>query len=86
LVRTVVTREAEWDEEQQSLMLALAVYEAQLCPSGHWLPQAADPSNEERYRGLNTRCHACTAVAQEVVRLQENPHPTALLFGAQLRG
>jgi len=67
-------------------MLALHLYRSQLCPAGHWLPIAAAPANEDRYRGLNTRCHACTATSQEADRLKENPHPSALLYGAELRG
>ena len=81
-----VTRDVEWDEEQQGLMLALYLYRSQLCPSGHWLPTAAAPANEDKYHGLNTRCHACTAVAQEATRLKDNPQPSALYFGAELRG
>lgn len=85
VVSTIVSREVEWDEAERGLMLALTLYEAQLCPAGHWLPDASAAVNEERYSGVSTRCHACTAAAQEVTRLKDNPHPTALLFGANLR-
>jgi hypothetical protein len=59
-------------------------YKDNLCPSGHYLPQSADPANEGRYAGRNRRCHACTAVAEEMERLKDNPHSRALLFGAAL--
>lgn len=84
LVRTVVRRESEWDDDEVSWMLALALYRAQLCPSGHWTPESTDPANEGRYRGRAIRCHACNATAIKADAAKESPHPTALLFGAEL--
>jgi hypothetical protein len=65
------------------MMLALALYEDQLCPSGHWLPESSAAENEDSYRGRNCRCHACTAVEAERARLKDNP--PGLMFGAQIK-
>lgn len=80
----MVHRESEWDDDEVAWMLALALYRAQQCPAGHWMPESADPGNESRYRGRAVRCHACTATATKVDAMKDNPHPTALLFGAEL--
>ena len=85
LVRTVVTREQEWDDEQQELMIALAVYRSQLCPSGHFLPESSAKANEGKYRSRNLRCHACTAASQGFEAIKNNPHPNAVLLGAELK-
>ena len=70
-VRTVVTRESEWTDDQQAWMLALAVYRAGLCQRCHGeLDETAsrelDPNNRD---GTHTyaakppkRCHRCTAL------------------------
>lgn len=63
--------------------MALALYESQLCPSGHWLPEAAAAEHEFAYRGRNTRCHACTAAGVERKKFEEAP--TGLLVGAELK-
>jgi hypothetical protein len=75
--------EVEWDDDEQTLMLALALYEEQLCPSGHWLPESAAREAEGKYRGRTSLCHACAAVAVEVKRLKDHETPAALLFGAE---
>jgi len=70
-VRTVVTRETEWDDQQQAWMLALAVYRAGLCHRcGGELDETAspllDPNNRDgthRYEPRPPkRCHRCTAL------------------------
>ena len=86
VVRTVVTREAEWDPEEQALMLALHLYEAQLGPCGHYLPESTAADAEERYSVPEpSRCHACTAVAAARGPYRDNPHPHALLFYVKRR-
>lgn len=64
-------------------MLALALYRAQLCPSGHWLPESGAAANEYEYRGRNSRCHACVAIAGERDKFKDSP--TGLLVGAELK-
>ena len=81
----MVTREVEWDEEERGLRLAYLAYQAQLCPSGHYLPESADIDNEYNYEGRSRRCHACTVMAAEAERLKGNAYPQALLFGATKR-
>lgn len=61
LVRTVVTREVEWDDQQRANMLALADWEADLCKCG--LPTAladTDPNIEPKYR----HCPSCANLAK----------------------
>lgn len=85
-VRTVVTREVEWDDEQQAWMLALHLYEAQRGPCGHYLPHTTAPEAEDRYVSPEPRrCHACTAVATRRAAYDDTPHPNALLFHAERR-
>ena len=85
LVRTIVTREAEWDDQEQGLLLAYVAYKAQLCPSGHYLPESTDPAMEDQYAGRARRCHACHAVVAKAEAMKDNPYPQALLFGATRR-
>jgi hypothetical protein len=66
-------------------VLALAMYRAQLCPSGHYLPESGNAANEDRYAASARRCHACTAVARRAEALAENPQPGALLYGVERR-
>lgn len=42
MVRTVVTREAEWDDVERDKMLALAYYEAGICDCGQHRSLARD--------------------------------------------
>ncbi|HEX6873683.1 MAG TPA: hypothetical protein VF163_21500 [Micromonosporaceae bacterium] len=85
LVRTVVTREPEWDEQERAWMLALRLYRAQVGPCGHYLPDTTAAAAEERWVGSHIRCHACTAVRQTMDTYKDSPHPQALLFLAERR-
>lgn len=79
--------ESEWDAEQQDWMLALAEYEASLCP-GCGLPfeETADPKNQDRYvTGPPVRCHACTALGVAHERYKDSPHPHALVHIPELK-
>lgn len=61
LVRTVVTRDVEWDDQQRANMLALADWEADLCHCG--LPTAVadtDPDMQIKYRD----CPVCSGLAR----------------------
>lgn len=65
LVRTTVTREPEWDDQQRANMLALAEYEADLCACG--LPKDVadtDPDLRAKYR----TCPVCAGLAKEARR------------------
>ena len=73
MVRTIVTREPEWDDQQRTNMLALAEYEADLCACG--LPKHvadADPSLEVKYRV----CPVCAGLAK-TARIQQSIDETA---------
>ena len=84
IVRTVVRREPEWDEEQRGWVLAWLLYRANVHkPCGHYLPDATDPDAEGAYMSEPPiRCHVCTERAAAYKRVQEagNRHPEALLF------
>ena len=61
LVRTVVTREPEWDDVERAKMLALATYEATLCACG--LPESVadeDPDLEM----VERVCPVCAGLAK----------------------
>ncbi len=66
---TTVTREVEWDEQEQGWMLALAEYEALTCTGcGGWLPETTAAENEYRYALPEPIvCHGCNiqAIAQK---------------------
>ncbi|PSK96702.1 hypothetical protein CLV30_12584 [Haloactinopolyspora alba] len=89
----MTTTEAEWDDDQRSLMLALAEYRDGACPCGCGgrAAETLDPANEDRYTSdPPTRCHRRTALlrAQEQLatdRQNRAPQAGALLFRADLR-
>ena len=67
MVRTIVTRDVEWDDQQRANMLALAEYEADLCACG--LPKHVadtDPHLELKYRV----CPVCAGLAK-AARMQQ---------------
>lgn len=75
--------EAEWDEEQQGWMLALAEYRAGACPCGcgERFEQSTASEMDGRYKvGLPTRCHARTALLIAQKAYDEQPQSEALLF------
>jgi hypothetical protein len=78
--------EPEWDEQQQDLMLALIVYERNLCPNcGRPLSVCTDPKSEGKWQvPPPTRCHATTALAIAQEAHQGAPNPGALLWSAQM--
>lgn len=66
-------------------MLALHRYRSMLGPCKHYLPETTAAENEDAYRGVMRRCHACTA--QEIVAAQytDSPQPGAVLVGYERR-
>lgn len=73
MVRTTVTSEPEWDDQQRSNMLALAEYERGLCACG--LPKDyadTDPHLEVKYRV----CPVCAGLAK-TARVQLSLDETA---------
>jgi len=65
LLRSVTTVEAEWDDDEQALMLALAEYEALTCGGcGGWLPETTALENSDNYAPPKpVRCHGCEAMS-----------------------
>jgi hypothetical protein len=86
MVASTTVREQEWDEEQQSLMLALHAYRANVHEAcGHYLPDATE-GEDDWVTDDPIRCHACTARARAYTRYSENHHPEALLFAVRRKG
>jgi len=85
-VRSVTTRDSEWDDEQQGWMLALAVWRANRCPNcGRDIRECTDES-ADWHVPPPTRCHVTTALAiaqQQYYR--DSPHPHALLWRVERR-
>lgn len=82
--------EPEWDEEQQSWMLALQYYRDGLCPKcGSPIDECHAPENEGRYEvPPPERCHKTTALhhASEPYRTNKDiKAPDALLYRVQLK-
>ena len=78
--------ESEWDEGEQTVMLALQAYRSALCPlCGGPIAVCTAPENELKYKGgLPIRCHATTArdIAMEPYR--DQPHSSALMIAPVL--
>ena len=66
LVKSVTTREVEWDPDQQALILALAEYRKQICEGCNgYLPETTVPANEGRYDVVGPfLCHSCEALGR----------------------
>lgn len=77
MVRTVVTREPEWDDWERTKMLALSEHEASLCECGfpRWLADE-DPDLEVTMR----TCPVCSglAVAQRQIAAEDDRATEAL--------
>lgn len=82
---TVTTTEPEWDDTERDMMLALALWEEQLCPvCGHPAEECQSAEAERRFRGAPpTRCYRTDAV----LRYQEGQgtylRPRALMWHAE---
>ena len=79
--------EPEWDEREQDLMLALAEYEAGLCPKcGRPLSVCTDPGNEFKFRTSDpVRCHATTSQSVATNKAKDARMPEALMFHTELK-
>lgn len=86
IIATVTTGEPEWDDDARGMALALAEYEAGLCPRcNHPLAETTDAAHEDRYVAADPiRCHRCTATEQASRRYAESPTPGALLLPVEL--
>ena len=78
--------EAEWDDGEQTVMLALQAYRAALCPlCGGPLSVCTAPENELKYKGgLPIRCHATTARAIAMEPYRDQPNSSALMIAPVL--
>jgi hypothetical protein len=83
-VEAVTTREVEWDDEQQAMMLALAEYRDSVHEAcGGYLPDTTAAEADGQYvADIPSRCHLCTAraIAAEPYFKDDHPQPHALLF------
>ena len=77
----MTTREAEWDPQQQALILALAQHRDETCDGcGGHLPETTAAANEGRYDATGPfLCHSCEALgsarnAFAKAREQNPPH------------
>lgn len=77
----VSTVEAEWDAQSRGFALALAEYEAGLCPSCEYpLAETSDPHHEDAFVAEPAiRCHRCTASDRAAKAYETSPSPGALL-------
>lgn len=84
----MTTREVEWDEEQQAIMLALDLYRSLIhAPCGGYLPDTT--AAEAVYKAdIPVRCKLCTALAEahtDHMKAPHAPHPEALLWPVRRR-
>ncbi len=90
-MRSVTTREVEWDDDQQALILALALYRREHCDQcGGYLPETTDKANEYGYEAVGPfMCHSCEAMGKardESVKAHEkNPIHNMSRWSIRLR-
>ncbi len=85
MVRTVTTREVEWDDEQRALVLAMLQVQAETCHGcGGWLPETTADEAEGKYvADPPIRCHRCKAVNAQRDSYYEEPdiyHPDSYVM------
>lgn len=61
LVRSVVTKDPEWDDEQLNLMLAWQALHEDIGSHGQLMSEATDPANEGRFVAEAVTDHAQAA-------------------------
>jgi hypothetical protein len=78
--------EPEWDDGEQTVMLALQAYRAALCPlCGGPLSVCTNPENELKFKGgLPIRCHATTARSIAMEPYKDQPNNSALMIAPVL--
>lgn len=64
IVRTTVTREPEWDDNQRNLMLALAQFEAESCRGCGYHESLTDPANGHTFTPESRICTVCAGADQ----------------------
>lgn len=88
-MRSVEWVEPEWDQTQTGWMLALGMWEATRCPiCGGDREECWAQENIGKFKMPKPwpmRCHRETALAQIRKEYQENPHPSALVYRAELQ-
>src|SRR3954462_13378745 len=86
LIRTVETREPEWDEETRDLAIAYAMWESDLCPGCNSpLSETLSSDNEGLYvASAPVRCHSCTAREQTADAYADTPQANSLLIPVTL--
>ncbi|HEX5543678.1 MAG TPA: hypothetical protein VFX60_19345 [Micromonospora sp.] len=90
LVRSTTVREAEWTEQDQAEILALAEYRAMLCPLCHRPMDEcqSQPGWEPEYRVDVRRCHATyarlDAAEDDELRGMFARHGGSVLVGTRL--
>jgi hypothetical protein len=86
LIRTVETREEEWDEETRDLAIAFAMWESDLCPGCNSpMTETLASDNEGLYvADAPMRCHSCTAREQTADAYADTPQANALLIPVTL--
>lgn len=73
--------EVEWDEEQQTIMLALGLHREMSCPGcGGWLPETTAEQAEDSYAAELVRCHRCSAHSIAADKTREMYRPQSLLL------
>lgn len=80
--------EPEWDDAEQTVMLALSEYRAGLCPlCGGPRDVCTNPENELKFKGgLPIRCHATTARMVAMEPYKDQPNNQALMIAPVLAG
>lgn len=88
LVRSVTVTEAEWTEQDQAEIHALALYRSELCRScGHPTPETTSPEDGgPQYTARKIRCRACDEILRVQDELKNTPRPGALLWRAERKG
>jgi hypothetical protein len=88
LAKSVTTVEPEWDGAERDTALALAAYEADLCPGCHRpMSETTARENQKAYvAGAPIRCHCCTASQRAAEDYEKSPQPQALFIPVELRG
>lgn len=92
-LRTLITRESEWDDHERALMLALTAREAAECQRcGGDLTDTADPDNDaynpfaaKRYKALPpVVCHRCVVLHDAEKPFAEHPQRHGMIHRTEL--
>jgi hypothetical protein len=81
-------QEPEWDDQEQTVMLALQSYKASLCPLCGLPADVCSAIESEGKFAVEgpIRCHKATALAVAAKKMDpKHPFPEALMFSAALK-